>query len=108
MRARMLIGAGLAAALAGATAIYLTPASAHGWGMMGGYGPGGAAAGDWNCPGFGRGGYGPEMMGYGYGDDRQTDGQTGENLNLTNGTRSRPASSACSLGRAIRTSNSAM
>ncbi len=83
MRARMLIGAGLAAALAGATAIYLTPASAHGWGMMGGYGPGGAAAGDWNCPGFGRGGYGPEMMGYGYGDDRQTDGQTGVNLNLT-------------------------
>ncbi len=84
MRARMLIGAGLAAALAGATWIYLTPASAHGWGMMGGYGPGGGAtAGDWDCPGFGRGGYGPGMMRYGYGDNRPNDGQTGVNLNLT-------------------------
>ncbi len=96
MRARMLIGAGLAVALAGATGIYLSPASAQGWGMMGGYGPdGGPAAGDWYCPGMGRGadygpgyhmggwrgGYGPHMTGYGY--DRRNDGQTGETLNLT-------------------------
>ncbi len=84
MRARMLIGAGLAVALAGAMWIYQTPASAQGWGMMGGYGPGGQDAGGWTCPGFGRGGFGPGMMmGYGYGYDRQSDGQTGENLNLT-------------------------
>ena len=43
MRARTLIGAGLAVALAGALWVYNSPVSAHGpggWGMMGGYGPG--------------------------------------------------------------------
>ena len=96
MRARMLIGAGLAATLAGAMWIYQSPAWAQGWGMMDGYGPGGGSeAGDWTCPRFGRGGdyglgypmrgwrggYGHGMMGYSY--DRQGDGQTGGNLNLT-------------------------
>ncbi len=60
MRTRTLIGAGLAVALAGAMLSYQMPASAQGWGMMGGgYGPG-----------YGHmGGYGPGMMGgYGPGD----------------------------------------
>jgi hypothetical protein len=74
MRARTLIGAGLAVALAGALFVYNSPVSAHGpggWGMMGGYGPGyghmggygpgyghmggwggGPGAGQWNCPAF--------------------------------------------------------
>jgi hypothetical protein len=59
MRKRTLIGAGLAAALAGAMLLYQSPISAQpfgGQGMMGGYGPG-----------YGHmGGYGPGMMG-GYG-----------------------------------------
>ena len=43
MRARTLIGAGLAVALAGAMWSYQSPASARphdGWGVMGGYAPG--------------------------------------------------------------------
>jgi hypothetical protein len=85
MRARTLIGAGLAVALAGALWVYNSPVSAHGpggWGMMGGYGPGmmggygpgqghmggygpgyghmggwggGPGAGQWNCPAFTQG-----------------------------------------------------
>ena len=86
MRKRILIGAGLAVALAGALFVYNSPVSAHGpggWGMMGGYGPGyghmggwgaGAGAGQWNCPAFAQGGgpgsgYGPgyHMRGWGGG-----------------------------------------
>ncbi len=83
MRAGMLIGAGLAAALAGAMWIGQSPVSAQALGIMGVYGPGGGfGAGDWYCPGFGRGGaYGAGMMGYG--GDRQEDAQAGQNLNLT-------------------------
>jgi hypothetical protein len=82
MRARTLIGAGLAVALAGALWVYNSPVSAHapgGWGMMGGYGPGyghmggwggGPGAGQWNCPAFAQGnaqGSGPSGQGYGPG-----------------------------------------
>ncbi len=92
MRARTLIGAGLAVALAGALFVYNSPVSAHGpggWGMMGGYGPGmmggyghmggwggGPGAGPSNCPAFAQGGgpgpgggYGPgyHMRGWGGG-----------------------------------------
>ena len=92
MRKRILIGAGLAVALAGGLLIYNSPVSAHGpggWGMMGGYGhmggygPGyghmggwGGGAGQWNCPAFTQGdgsgpagGYGPgyHMRGWGGG-----------------------------------------
>jgi hypothetical protein len=92
MRARTLIGAGLAVALAGALWAYNSPLSAQGpggWGMMGGYGPGyghmggygpgyghmggwggGPAAGQWNCPAFAQGnapGSGPAGQGYGPG-----------------------------------------
>jgi hypothetical protein len=111
MRARTLIGAGLAVALAGAALSYELPASAQGWGMMGGYGPGyghmggwggGPGAGQWNCPafaqggGYGPGGYGPSyhmrgwgggygpgmMQGYGYGPGyNRSEAQS--NLNLT-------------------------
>ncbi len=100
MRTRTMIGVGLAVALAGAIWSNASPATAQGWGMMGGYGPGyhmgwggGPGAGPWNCPGFAandRQGYGPGyhmrgwgggpgwMMGRGYGYDRRSD-----NLNLT-------------------------
>ena len=72
MRTRTLIGAGLAAALAGAMLSYQSPASAQpygGPGMMGGYGTGmmggpgyghmgGSGGGpgqeQWNCPAFGQ------------------------------------------------------
>jgi hypothetical protein len=103
---RILIVSGVAAALAGAVWLSQSPASAQGWGMMGGYGPGyhmgwGGGPG-WNCPGFGPGGpgagyhmrgwggrngpglmqgygYGPGMMqGYGFGR-----GSAQGNLNLT-------------------------
>ena len=94
MRKRILIGAGLAVALAGGLLIYNSPVSAHGpggWGMMGGYGHmggygpgyghmggwgGGPGAGQWNCPAFTQGdgsgpagGYGPgyHMRGWGGG-----------------------------------------
>jgi hypothetical protein len=90
MRARTLIGAGLAVALAGALFVYNSPVSAHGpggWGMMGGSGPGmmsgngpgyghmggwggGPGAGQWNCPTFAQGnapGPGPSGQGYGPG-----------------------------------------
>jgi hypothetical protein len=88
MRARTLIGAGLAVALAGALWIYNSPVSAHGpggWGMMGGYGPGmmmggygpgyghmggwggGPGAGQWNCPAFTQGGGSGPASGYGPG-----------------------------------------
>jgi hypothetical protein len=82
MRKKILIGAGLAVALAGATWLYHQPAAAQGWGMMGGgYGPGyhmgwgggpNAGAGPWNCPGFAQGnnggpGYGMRGGGYGPG-----------------------------------------
>ena len=94
MRKRILIGAGLAVALAGALLVYNSPVSAHGpggWGMMGGYGHmggygpgyghmggwgGGPGAGQWNCPAFTQGdrsgptgGYGPgyHMRGWGGG-----------------------------------------
>jgi hypothetical protein len=80
MRKRILIGAGLAVALAGALFVYNSPVSAHGpggWGMMGGYGPpmmggwgGGAGAGQWNCPAFTQGnapGSGSTGQGYGPG-----------------------------------------
>jgi len=98
MRARTLIGAGLAVAIAAAAAWgYQSTASAQpygGWGMMGGYGPGmmggygygpgyghmrgwgdGPGAGPWNCPAFARGngpGYGP-----------QSSNQDNQTLNLT-------------------------
>jgi hypothetical protein len=92
MRTKLLIGTGLAVALAGAMWIYQPSAFAQGWGMMGGgYGPGyghmggwgggpgpGAGFGPGNCPGFaqanepgpGNGqGYGPgyHMRGWGGG-----------------------------------------
>jgi hypothetical protein len=88
MRKRILIGAGLAVALAGALLVYNSPVSAHGpggWGMMGGYGHmggygpgyghmggwgGGPGAGQWNCPAFAQGnapGPGPSGQGYGPG-----------------------------------------
>jgi len=91
MRKKILIGAGLAVALAGALFIYNSPVSAHGpggWGMMGGYGPGyghmggygpgygrmggwgGGPGAGWNCPAFAQGGgYGPgyHMRGWGGG-----------------------------------------
>ena len=92
MRKKILIGAGLAVALAGALFVYNSPVLAHGpggWGMMGGYGhmggygPGyghmggwGGGAGQWNCPAFTQGdgsgpagGYGPgyHMRGWGGG-----------------------------------------
>ncbi len=86
MRTKLLIGAGLAVALAGAMWLYQAPASAQGWGMMGGNGPGyghmggwggpGPGAGQWNCPAFAQandsgpaGGYGPgyHMRGWGGG-----------------------------------------
>lgn len=101
MRTKTLIGVAIAAALASALWIYQSPASAQGWGMMGGYGPGnhmgwgGGAA--WNCPAFAQGnssgpgyhmrdwgGYGPGpgmMQRYGY--DRSGDAQGNQNLNLT-------------------------
>jgi hypothetical protein len=110
MRKRILIGAGLAVALAGALFIYNSPVSAHGpggWGMMGGYGPGyghmggwgGGPGAGWNCPAFAQGGgygpgyhmrawgggYGPGMMqGYGYGPGyNRSDAQNNQTLNLT-------------------------
>jgi hypothetical protein len=95
MRTKLLIGAGLAVALAGAMWLYQPSASAQGWGMMGGNGPGyghmggygpgyghmggwgggpGPGAGQWNCPAFGQAnasgpGYGPgyHMRGWGGG-----------------------------------------
>lgn len=96
MRAKTLIGAGLAVALAGALWVYNSPVSAHGpggWGMMGGYGHmggygpgmmgaygpgyghmggwgGGPGAGQLNCPAFAQGnapGSGPAGQGYGPG-----------------------------------------
>ena len=77
MRARTLIGAGLAVALAGALWVYNSPVSAHGpggWGMMGGYGPGyghmggwGGGVGQWNCPAFAQGGGPGPAGGYGPG-----------------------------------------
>jgi hypothetical protein len=88
MRARYLIGAGVAVALAaGAYWITQSPVAAQGWGMMGGYGPGyhmgwrggpggPGGAGPWNCPAFAQGGdergpgpgYGPgQGQGPGYG-----------------------------------------
>lgn len=103
MRTRSIIGAGLAVALAGAIWSHQSPASAQGWGMMGGYGPGyghmgrsggGQGVGPWDCPGLaandGQGngpgyhmrswGGGPGwMMGRGYG--RQ--GEAQDNLNLS-------------------------
>jgi hypothetical protein len=106
MRSRALVGIAIATALAGALWISQSPASAQGWGMMGGYGPGnhmgwGVGPG-WNCPAFaqgsgsgpaggygpgyhmrgGGGGYGPGMM-QGYGYDRSDDAQANQNLNLT-------------------------
>jgi hypothetical protein len=110
MRKRILIGAGLAVALAGALFVYNSPVSAHGpggWGMMGGYGPGyghmggwgGGPGAGWNCPAFAQGGgygpgyhmrgwgggYGPGMMqGYGYGPGyNRSDAQNNQTLNLT-------------------------
>ncbi len=95
MRARTLIVAGLAVALAGAIWINQPPASAQGyggWGMMGGDGPGyhmgwadGPGAGEWHCPGFAaRAGYGPGMMGYGYGPGYDRSNVPGNrSLNLT-------------------------
>jgi hypothetical protein len=72
MRARTLLGLGLAAALV-AGAVSLAASAQNGPG----YGPGyhmGWGGGPWNCPGFGRGdesgpGYGPgyHMRGLGYG-----------------------------------------
>jgi hypothetical protein len=87
MRTKILIGAGLAVALAGALFVYNSPVSARGpggWGMMGGYGPGyghmggwgGGPGAGWNCPAFAQGGgpgpagdYGPgyHMRGWGGG-----------------------------------------
>lgn len=101
MRSRALVGIAIAAALAGALWISQSPASAQGWGMMGGYGPGnhmGWGGGPaWNCPAFAQGnssgpgyhmrdwgGYGPGpgmMQRYGY--DRSGDAQGNQNLNLT-------------------------
>ncbi len=107
MRARTIIGAGLAVALVGSIWSYQSPASAQGWGMMG-YGPGYGwmgrqGAGPWNCPafrqndgqsqgygpgyhmrGFG-GGYGPGMMGPGYGPGGaiQGDQNASQTRNLT-------------------------
>ncbi len=95
---KILVGLGAASVLTlGIAALGGASAQTYGgWGMMGGYGPdGGPDAQGWTCPGMGRGadygptyhmggwrgGYGPHMMGYGYG--RQSEGQTGENLNLT-------------------------
>jgi len=112
MRARTLIGAGLAVALAGALWVYNSPVSAHGpggWGMMGGYGHmggwgGGPRAGQWNCPAFTQGGgygpaggygpgyhmrgwgggYGPGMMqGYGPGYGPRAGVQGNQTLNLS-------------------------
>jgi hypothetical protein len=92
MRARTLIGLGVAAALAAGVGAYSITASAqdgpgygpgmmgggYGPGMMGGYGPGhmrgwggGPGAGQWNCPAFGQNdesGTGPaDRQGEGYG-----------------------------------------
>jgi hypothetical protein len=91
MRARSLIGLGLAAALAAGVGAYSLTASAqdggaygpgmmgggYGPGMMGGYGPGyhmrgwggGPGGGQWNCPGFAQDNEsGPaDMQGQGYG-----------------------------------------
>jgi hypothetical protein len=78
MRTKLLIGAGLAVALAGAMWLYHQPASAQGWGMMGGYGPGyhmgwgggpgpGAGYGPGNCPGFAQANTGGPGSGYGPG-----------------------------------------
>lgn len=104
MRARTLIGAGLAVALAAAAAWgYQSTASAQpygGWGMMGGYGPGmmggygpgmmggygagyghmrgwgdGPGAGPWNCPAFAR------ANGPGYSPEGSA--QDNQKLNLT-------------------------
>ena len=99
MRTRTLIGVAVAAALAGALWIYQSPASAQGWGMMGGYGPGYHMGWDggpgWNCPAFARdessgptGGYGPgyHMRGWGggYGPGMmQGYAQGNQNLNLS-------------------------
>ncbi len=91
MRKKILIGAGLAVALAGALFVYNSPVSAHGpggWGMMGGgYGPGmmggyghmgggyGPGAGPSNCPAFAQGG-GPGAAG-GYGPGYHMRGRGG-------------------------------
>jgi len=61
MRTRTLIGAGLAVALAGAIWSHQSPASAQGWGMMGGWGGGYGHMGSWG------GAHGPGMMGFGAG-----------------------------------------
>src|SRR5512135_3251663 len=99
MRTRTLIGAGLAVALGGAIWSYQSPASAQGWGMVGGYGPGyghmggwGGGNGPWNCPAFGQNdgqGYGPGYHmrgwrgGYGPGYDRGSGVQNNQALNLS-------------------------
>jgi hypothetical protein len=87
MRKKILIGAGLAVALAGALFVYNSPVLARGpggWGMMGGYGPpmmggygpgygrmggwgGGPGAGPSNCPAFAQGGGPGPGPGGGYG-----------------------------------------
>lgn len=98
MRARILIGLGLAAALA-AGVFSLTASAQDGPG----YGPGyhmGWGGGPWNCPRFGQGdesgqGYGPGyhmrgwgggpgmMRGWGRGYGRGGDNQSNQALNLT-------------------------
>lgn len=112
MRARTIIGAGLVTVLAGAIWNYQSPASAQGWGMMDGYGPGydhmsgwagEQGAGPWNCPAFNDGrsqdngpgyhmpgfgsGYGPGMMGDGRGyaarGTLQGDQNAGQSSSLT-------------------------
>jgi hypothetical protein len=98
MRKKILIGAGLAVAMAGALLVYNSPVSAHGpggWGMMGGYGSpmmggygpgyghmggwgGGPGAGQVNCPAFAQGNApGPGPSGQGYGPGYHMRGQGG-------------------------------
>lgn len=103
MRKKILIGAGLAVALAGALFVYNSPVSARGpggWGMMGGYGPsyghmggwGGRPGAGWNCPAFAQGGgpgpaggYGPgyHMRGWGGGYGPRAGVQGNQTLNLS-------------------------